>query len=95
MSRGTTPSRRALGIAGAIALLIASTTGRAQRGTPSSDNPDRWLTGALDIHVHSSPDNVERSVDAVEAAMMARVHHMRGIVLNCTVASISTSRSAG
>lgn len=68
--------RRLSGIACAIALLIASGTVRAQRGAAPSDNPDRWLTGAIDIHVHSSPDTVERSVDAVEAAMMARVDRM-------------------
>ena len=73
--------RRLSGIAGAIVLLVASGIVRAQRGAAPSDNPDRWLTGAIDIHVHSSPDTVERSVDAVEAAMMARVHHMRAIVL--------------
>ena len=73
--------RRRSRIAGAIVLVIASATVRAQRGAAPPESPDRWLTGAVDIHVHSSPDTVERSVDAVEAAMMARVHHMRAIVL--------------
>ena len=46
-----------------------------------ADDPHRFLSGAIDIHVHSSPDNVERSVDGVEAAVMARAHGMRAIVL--------------
>src|SRR5580765_1031982 len=47
----------------------------------SSADDARLLTGAIDIHVHTAPDNVERSVDGVEAAVMARAHGMRAIVL--------------
>jgi len=39
------------------------------------------ITGAIDIHVHTEPDNRPRSVDAVEAAQQAKAHGMRGIVL--------------
>jgi uncharacterized protein DUF6282 len=39
------------------------------------------LRGTIDIHVHSDPDNVPRSVDAIEAAKLARARGMRGIVL--------------
>src|SRR5438445_11790497 len=53
----------------------------AQRGNRNADTPDRLLAGAIDIHVHSSPDDRERSVDALEAAIMARAHGMRAIVL--------------
>jgi hypothetical protein len=53
----------------------------AQRGNQNADTPDRLLAGAIDIHVHSSPDDRERSVDALEAAIMARAHGMRAIVL--------------
>ncbi len=73
--------RRLLAIGCAVLLVTLAGVARAQRTPLTPDNPDRWLPGAIDIHVHSSPDNVERSVDAVEAAMMARVHRMRGIVL--------------
>lgn len=76
----TNHRRRAL-IVGCAVLSVTLAVVRAQRPALTPDNPDRWLPGAIDIHVHSSPDNVERSVDAVEAAMMARVHRMRGIVL--------------
>jgi hypothetical protein len=47
----------------------------------SADDPDHWLAGAIDIHVHSFPDNTARSVDGLEAAIMARAHGMRAIVL--------------
>jgi hypothetical protein len=39
------------------------------------------LRGAIDIHVHSDPDNVPRSVDGLEAARQANTKGMRGIVL--------------
>jgi hypothetical protein len=47
----------------------------------SADDPNRFLVGAIDIHVHTFPDNAERSVDGLEAAVMARAHGMRAIVL--------------
>jgi hypothetical protein len=58
--------------AAAAAVMIA---------VSSADDPNRFLTGAIDIHVHSFPDNTERSVDGLEAAIMARAHGMRAIVL--------------
>jgi Family of unknown function (DUF6282) len=48
---------------------------------PSSDDAVRLLAGTIDIHVHSDPDNVPRSVDGLEAATLARAKGMRGIVL--------------
>jgi hypothetical protein len=51
----------------------------AQRGGP--DDARRILAGTIDIHVHSDPDNVPRSVDGLEAATLARESGMRGIVL--------------
>ncbi|MBM4182674.1 MAG: hypothetical protein FJ207_00450 [Gemmatimonadetes bacterium] len=39
------------------------------------------LTGAIDIHVHSLPDDRPRSLDAVEAARQAQARGMRAIVL--------------
>jgi Family of unknown function (DUF6282) len=39
------------------------------------------LRGTIDIHVHSDPDNVPRSLDGLEAARLARSKGMRGIVL--------------
>jgi hypothetical protein len=42
---------------------------------------DRLLAGAIDVHVHSYPDDRPRSVDAIEAARLARARKMRAIVL--------------
>ena len=39
------------------------------------------LKGAMDIHVHTLPDDRPRALDAVEAAMQARDAGMRAIVL--------------
>ena len=39
------------------------------------------LKGAIDIHLHSLPDDRPRSVDAIEAARQARDRGMRAIVL--------------
>ena len=39
------------------------------------------LTGAIDIHLHSDPDNRPRSLDAIEAAKLAHAAGMRAIVL--------------
>jgi hypothetical protein len=68
------------------AILLATGAGAraGQRGSAPAggSNPTaRALNGAIDIHVHSFPDSTERSVDGLEAAIMARAHGMRGIVL--------------
>ena len=39
------------------------------------------LRGAIDIHVHSDPDNVPRSMDGIDVAKLARAKGMRGVVL--------------
>src|SRR3954452_2481562 len=39
------------------------------------------LAGAIDIHVHAAPDNVARSIDALDVAALARTRGMRAIVL--------------
>jgi hypothetical protein len=62
-------------IAAALALAAAAQP-TAQPTTRAGD-----LAGAIDIHVHSSPDNVERSVDGIEAARLAKAAGMRAIVL--------------
>ena len=41
----------------------------------------RPLDGVVDIHVHSAPDNVERSIDSIDVAKLARDRGMRAIVL--------------
>src|SRR5262245_26321465 len=48
---------------------------------PPPDETARVLAGAIDIHVHSAPDDRPRSIDAVEVAKLARAKGMRAIVL--------------
>lgn len=66
----------------AVALLgllsSASWVARAQLGVPADA---ALLAGTIDIHVHSAPDNVARSIDAVDEARLAQARGMRGIVL--------------
>lgn len=63
-----------------VAALVLS-SGAAGAGQQRVDEATRALAGAIDIHVHSLPDDRERSVDGLEAAIMARAHGMRAIVL--------------
>jgi hypothetical protein len=62
-------------------LVFAAVAAAYMIAVSSADDPNRFLEGAIDIHVHSFPDNTERSVDGLEAAIMARAHGMRAIVL--------------
>ena len=39
------------------------------------------LNGVVDIHVHSDPDSVPRSIDAIEIAKLARARGMRALLL--------------
>ena len=39
------------------------------------------LNGVVDIHVHSDPDSVPRSIDAMEIAKLAKARGMRALVL--------------
>ena len=39
------------------------------------------LTGVVDIHAHSDPDSVPRSIDAIDAAKLARSRGIRGLVM--------------
>jgi len=39
------------------------------------------LAGVIDIHVHSAPDSVARSIDAIDLARLAKSRGMRGLVL--------------
>jgi quinoprotein glucose dehydrogenase len=70
-------NRACLALLGA-ALLVATPNG--QNATPAAQTAD-VLRGTIDIHVHSDPDNVPRSVDGLDAATQARAKGMRGIVL--------------
>ncbi|MDP9172173.1 MAG: DUF6282 family protein [Acidobacteriota bacterium] len=63
-------SRRSLVCYGPLALLLRAPL-RAQ--TP--------LTGVIDIHAHSDPDSVPRSIDAIDLARLAKARGMRALVL--------------
>src|SRR4030095_12337401 len=39
------------------------------------------LNGVVDIHAHSDPDSVPRSIDAIDAAKLAHTRGIRGLVL--------------
>jgi hypothetical protein len=68
-------------IAAVLMAPAAAIEAQPQGGAPRLDEVARALAGAIDIHVHSLPDSTERSVDGLEAAMLARAHGMRGLVL--------------
>jgi len=51
-----------------VAWLLASLTAQS-------------LNGVIDIHVHSDPDSVPRSIDALEAARLARSRGLRAVLL--------------
>jgi hypothetical protein len=68
---------RALGVFVALCLVVASA---AAQNAPSIDRA-RLLDGAIDVHVHSYPDDRPRSLDAIEAARLAHGRRMRAIVL--------------
>jgi hypothetical protein len=57
------------------ALLFA---GLAAAPVLAQVNP---LDGVIDIHVHTAPDSVPRSIDAIDLAKLAASHGMRAVVL--------------
>ena len=68
------------------ALIVASATSMRswslQRQQPlDAAAAARVLQGTIDIHVHSAPDNVPRSIDGLDVSRLARTRGMRGIVL--------------
>jgi hypothetical protein len=73
-------ARRVLLVLAGVGIGLASVVG-LRAGQQRVDEVARALAGSIDIHVHSLPDSAERSVDGLEAAVMARAHGMRGIVL--------------
>jgi len=73
----------ALCIGGLIAASATSSGRWSLRAaqTPDASSANRVLQGTIDIHVHSAPDNVPRSIDGLDVAKLARTRGMRGIVL--------------
>jgi hypothetical protein len=64
-----------------VPTLKGSAHPRARQQAAANDDTARALAGAIDIHVHSLPDDRPRSLDAIEAARFARARGMRAIVL--------------
>ena len=58
--------------------LSAATT--ASQDAVGIDRP-RLLEGAIDVHVHSYPDDRPRSIDAIDVAKLAQARKLRAIVL--------------
>jgi Family of unknown function (DUF6282) len=68
-----------------VSVLLAATTvldraGRAAHQSTAFDSA-QLLRGTIDIHVHSDPDNVPRSLDGIDVAKLALSKGMRGVVL--------------
>ena len=60
-------------------LLVVTLT--AVTLSAQSSQGDRDLKGAIDLHIYTEPDSIARSIDALEAAKLARDHGMRAIAL--------------
>src|SRR5687768_2450949 len=67
--------------AGVMTLAIAAVSARQTIPQATGANVARDLRAAVDIHVHSDPDNVPRALDGLEAAKLAQERGMRAIVL--------------
>lgn len=57
-----------------VIVVVLCVGGAADQAAPD-------LAGAIDIHVHTSPDDRPRSLDSIQAARMAQARGMRAIVL--------------
>jgi hypothetical protein len=68
------------GLAGAIALCMALLLLWSVK-TDALQQRESLLSGAIDIHVHSDPDDRPRSIDAIDVAKLAKTRGMRAIVL--------------
>jgi hypothetical protein len=67
----------ALAVTAGLWLLSATTAGQSVQGIDRA----RLLDGAIDVHVHSAPDDRPRSIDAIAVAKLAQTRKLRAIVL--------------
>ena len=67
-----------------LGSALVSLIGQPVTGTAQVDDAPT-LAGVIDIHAHVAPEtsmlNFKRAYDAIEAAQIARIYGMRGIVL--------------
>jgi len=68
----------ALALSGVL-WTTGGVSGAGQAG--AGGDAARMLRGAIDIHVHSLPDDRPRSIDAIDVAKLAGLRGMRAIVL--------------
>ena len=65
----------------AAALLWTTVGGLGVGQAGNGSDAARALVGAIDIHVHSLPDDRPRAIDAIDVAKLASTRGMRAIVL--------------
>jgi Family of unknown function (DUF6282) len=65
----------------AVLFAVAAVASARLAGTPGPPALSDVVRGAIDIHVHSDPDNVPRAIDGIEVAKLAHASGMRGLVL--------------
>jgi hypothetical protein len=66
---------KAAGVFGSVAVA-----GRAMASAPGA-GADNLLAGTIDLHVHSTPDVIRRSVNDFQLAQKAREAGMRGVLI--------------
>src|SRR5262245_43401311 len=65
----------------AVLFAVAAVAPARLARTPAPPAQSDVVRGAIDIHVHSDPDNVPRAMDGIEVAKLAHANGMRGLVL--------------
>jgi hypothetical protein len=64
-----------------VCCVVAFAASRMLAQAIATPHASRDLRGAIDIHVHSDPDSVPRSIDGLEVSKLAAQRGMRAIVL--------------
>jgi Family of unknown function (DUF6282) len=64
-----------------VSLLLPGLASLVAAAHAQSGPPRAMLPGVIDIHAHSDPDSVPRSIDAIDLARLAKQRGMRGLVL--------------
>src|SRR5579864_4336131 len=63
---------------GRVRVALLACAGLLSWNAPAQTRP---LDGVIDIHVHTAPDSVPRSIDAIDLAKLAESRGMRAVVL--------------
>ncbi len=64
-----------------VLCLVAVWLGGVVLNRAQAQSGISGLSGAIDIHTHSSPDNTARSIGVIELAKLAKERGMRGLVI--------------